>query len=836
MNPNQTAYVRSIVGSFVVRLVLVMAGAHLQAGEGRAHVVTVSAADAGCLLVHIEEGVVTFVDDASGSTAYGGHTHEARLNAVVNYGPLAVMSATTAGNWILRGPGAYAAGLSPTVVHRKTKVNGMAQQEWSQTWDFNYGYTLEHHLYLRLPQPLTQGASYTLEIASGVNVDRTSSHVVFDIFQNRSEAVKVNLVGYESSPAVKAADLYLWMGDGGARDYSTWAGKRVYLYNVGTGSVSEVGAVAWWRPEGGDVWGRPLTRSPVWTADFTGFDAPGTYRLAVEDVGCSQDFEIKAGVYRDPFMVSTRGFFYMRIGQDGMSMTPVPRRPLYTPAQDPPGFTVVKTTMHPWHAEWAGSGDRWDQPEFFKLYVQSGSPVNPNAWGGHSDALDWDRHLGHISIIHDLLLPYLLSNGRIGDDDLGIAESGNGIPDVIDEARYEVDFWLRLRDGAGYAHGLSNELDNVMYQAAATPLAAWAASANAAMLADALRIAERPSEQAIYRDAAIAAYSYANSLADPWLDITLEAGNATYRSRDLKMTAAAFLYNLTGSSAWESVINAESVANTTTSVVAQSGAYNQHYATCAYLTTPQPVSFPVLRDRMRASIIHQGLQEANQRLTRPSRRGTVNNDGYFHTIQNMHNTIIAHAVTNDATVRASLLDALTLEADWGLGRNPLNMIQMTTATTPLAGKRSVQAMYTSGRNDGTPGLHPGHTPYLNMDDWDSGMVMGRPSGIADRGYPVQAQWPSAELSFNTRYVWAHAEFTPQQTMRGKQALYGYLYAIRSVLGDADGDGDVSTADLTLVRSQFGRSGSAIAPASADLDRNGRVDAIDLGLVTRMLTP
>ena len=37
--------------------------------------------------------------------------------------------------------------------------------------------------------------------------------------------------------------------------------------------------------------------------------------------------------------------------------------------------------------------------------------------------------------------------------------------------------------------------------------------------------------------------------------------------------------------------------------------------------------------------------------------------------------------------------------------------------------------------------------------------------------------PAAELFFNTRYVWAHAEFTPQQTMCGKQVLYGYLYAL-----------------------------------------------------------
>ena len=119
------------------------------------------------------------------------------------------------------------------------------------------------------------------------------------------------------------------------------------------------------------------------------------------------------------------------------------------------------------------------------------------------------------------------------------------------------------------------------------------------------------------------------------------------------------------------------------------------------------------------------------------------------------------------------------EADWGLGRNPLNMIQMTTATTPLAKMRSVENAYTSGRNDGTPGLHPGHTPYFNMDDWggEKGMIMSRPRWMTRNNHPTFEAWPRGETCFNTRWVWAHTEFTPQQTMRGKFALYGYLYGI-----------------------------------------------------------
>ena len=90
---------------------------------------------------------------------------------------------------------------------------------------------------------------------------------------------------------------------------------------------------------------------------------------------------------------------------------------------------VYLTTMHPFHPDWEtfADGDKWDQPDAWKAYLKSGSPLNPDAWGGHSDAADWDRHLGHVINIYDILLPYLASNGAIDDDNLGITESRNGI-------------------------------------------------------------------------------------------------------------------------------------------------------------------------------------------------------------------------------------------------------------------------------------------------------------------------------------------------------------------------------------------------------------------------
>jgi hypothetical protein len=263
------------------------------------------------------------------------------------------------------------------------------------------------------------------------------------------------------------------------------------------------------------------------------------------------------------------------------------------------------------------------------------------------------------------------------------------------------------------------------------------------------------------------------------LDTKQAIGEGVIRGRDLKMTAAACLYNVTGNAMYENVINAESKVTNTTSAIVDLQNYNQLWATAAYLKTNRTAGYPALFNNMKASIINEAKSsEANYSGSRPSRRATDNAAGYFHTEQNVQRTILAHAVATDQSDKSLLENALVLEADWGLGRNPANIIQMTTASTPLSSKRSIEALYATGQDDGTPGQHPGLTPYLNTDDWASGMVMGRPSWMTAFSYPDNSTWPKAEVYFNTRYVWAHAEFTPQQTMRGKIALYGYLYGIR----------------------------------------------------------
>ncbi len=627
--------------------------------------VAMKVVDKDYLMLHFKDGEVKFVDDGKGANAFHGHETDASNSYAVYYGQgLDLTNAADVTNWRIKSTddSAYGeSGVSPVASFRKSRVNGMSMGPWgSNDWIFEY--THEHFIYLRLPHSLQTGKTYVVELNSNLNADTTSCSLIYNIFTCPSEAIHTNLVGYLSSSRIKAADLYHFLGEGGYRDYSEFIGNNIYIYKVTTGDTARVGSVAFWMA-GKSETHHNLTGGDVWTIDFTGFDQPGTYRLAVEGVGCSRDFEIRDDIYHDPFKVAMLGWFYMRIGQDNLDMTPVPRRPLWIQDQDPANCKIYVTDMHPYHPQWNtfAPGDKWDKPQNWIPYKKAGNPTNPKAIGGHSDALDWDRHLGHVLNIYDLCLAYILSDGTLSDNDLRIAESGNGIPDILDEARNEVDFWLNLRYGKGYSHGLTNpDGNNKLYQADNTPIAAWANALNSAMLAYCFQIAGLTELRSEYLDSAVVAYNYANSLPDPMLDTKLE----NIRGIDFKMMAAAYLYNLTGDTAYEDVVQQESVVSGPASNIYQQGSYNQLWGTAAYLLTRRPVHDPTLWTDMKSSIIAEAYtKETNQVQKRPSRRGYSNEQAWWQTNQDMHRTVLAHKISDNSTDKLAFLDAMLLEAD-----------------------------------------------------------------------------------------------------------------------------------------------------------------------------
>ena len=738
--------------------------------------------DKDYLCVHFRDGEVRYRDTGEGASAYLGHTFVDGDDTLLVFAPrLDVAAAANAAAWTVSSKDDKSFGAQPAVA------------AWRKSKPMNTDHTLtselDHWIFLKLPKSMKQGCTYTVNIPAGIGSDASSGEVKFDIWNTMSEAVHVNILGYLPSEPVKEADLYLWLGEGGQRDYKSFQGKGVYLYNVATGKSKKVGTVKYWKPQAAsefEAGKKDLTGSDVWNIDFKE-SAPGRYRLVVEGVGCSMDFDIKDDVYFQPYRYSVRGYYYMRLGEpiDPEHVNPVPRQPQFIPEVDPVGFTVYKTDLQPWHPDWRRlRGDVWDEPHFkpalesaFWQHRLPGSPVNTEVKGGHSDAFDWDRHLAHVSNIYDMLLPYILTGGRISEDDLGIRESGNGIPDIIDEARNEADFFLSIRDGEAYSQGVTNPSKEwtIMFQAGCTTMAAWANAANCAILADAFRIAGNDSLQVYYRDEAVKAFRFASRQENQQLDDTQDVGSARMRGRDFRQMAAAFLYNVTGEREWEDIMAGESMVKGPESEIFNKGrqAYYQIWATAAYLTCPQERHYPELYRNMVSSVNAQA-DANNVKLMdqRPSRRAA--NDSRWQTSENLQLVMMAHYVSKSPARRAALERAMYSEAGWGLGRNPSNTVEMTGL-----GERHITDCYTTGRNDGVPGSHPGQTPFNGTETWSQGDG-GDARIILARCYPSwnDGGWPRQESFFNIRYMWVNGEFTPRETMRGKMALLGYLYGIR----------------------------------------------------------
>ncbi len=737
--------------------------------------------DKDYLCVHFRDGEVRYRDSGTGESAYLGHTFVEGDDTLVVFGRrLDPAAAADAGAWTVSSKDDMSFG------------SRAAAEAWRKSKPMNTDHTLtselDHWIFLKLPRSMKQGCTYTVTIPAGVGSDVSEGSVCFDIWNAMSESVHVNILGYLPSEPVKEADLYLWLGEGGGRNYRSFQGKSVYLYNVASGQSKKVGTVKYWKPQSAasaEAGGKDLTGSDVWNIDFKESE-PGRYRLVVEDVGCSMDFDIADDVYFQPYRYSVRGYYYMRLGEPIDSLvSPVPRQPQFIPEVDPVGFTVYKTDLQPWHPDWRRlRGDVWDEPHFkpalesaFWQHRLPGNPVNTEMRGGHSDAFDWDRHLAHVSNIYDLLLPYILTGGRISEDDLGIRESGNGIPDLIDEARNEVDFFLSIRDGEAYSQGVTNPSKEwtIMFQAGCTTMAAWANAANCAMLAEAFRVAGNDSLQVYYRDEAVKAFRFASRQEDLQLDVLQDVGSARMRGRDFRQQAAAFLYNVTGEREWEDIMAEESMVKGPDSEIFSKGrqAFYQIWATAAYLTCPQERHYPELYKNMIASVDAQA--EANNvslMAKRPSRRAA--NDARWQTSENLQLVMMAHYVASSPIRRAELERAMYSEAGWGLGRNPSNTVEMTGL-----GERHITDCYSSGRNDGVPGTHPGQTPFNGTETWSRGNG-GDARIILDRCYPSwnDGGWPRQESFFNIRYMWVNGEFTPRETMRGKMALLGYLYGIR----------------------------------------------------------
>jgi len=178
-------------------------------------------------------------------------------------------------------------------------------------------------------------------------------------------------------------------------------------------------------------------------ADFSAWTTPGTYILVIDGVE-SVPFEIGASIY-DTLVIDAARYFYLN--RSGIELAPEYAGDWARPAGH---ITDNDVTCF---AGKAVDGTQYD-----------GCDYRLDASGGWYDAGDYGKYVvnGGISLWTLLNLaeryPDLYPDGS-----LNIPESGNGVSDLLDEARWEMDWMLRMQvpEGeplAGMAHHKLHDL------------------------------------------------------------------------------------------------------------------------------------------------------------------------------------------------------------------------------------------------------------------------------------------------------------------------------------------------------------------------------------------
>lgn len=164
------------------------------------------------------------------------------------------------------------------------------------------------------------------------------------------------------------------------------------------------------------------TGDQVRAADFSGLQKPGAYYLNVPGVGISWTFTIGKNVFARTFYLVMRGFYGQRCG------TAVDL------GSEFPGYSHPICHRH---------------GEFHSSSGATGPRDNPGGW---HDAGDYGRYMVNSGISTGTLLwAWEIYAPRLRHIQLKIPETGNGTPDILNEARWNLNWMLAMQDNDGGA-------------------------------------------------------------------------------------------------------------------------------------------------------------------------------------------------------------------------------------------------------------------------------------------------------------------------------------------------------------------------------------------------
>ncbi len=701
----------------------------------------------------------------------------------------------------------YATAKSPTDIGRKTKATNFT---WlCQGWNGNCvntdpDHAEEHWIYLYLPTPLEDLKTYTLTWGN-LATNESSKTIVFFENQSRSEAVHVNLLGYHPSANQKFAYIYHWAGDKGGIDFSPLIGKPFEIWSNNTAVFT--GTIQFRADKTNDETGqaddtpeRNFLGGDVLECDFSSITADGNYKVYVPGVGTSFPFVIRGSAYNDAFYHSIRGLYHNRSGIALESPYTNFTRPAPHRTGETPGFEgrLKYSTFR------AFDLNTIDGSESDKAPIEAEAKgILTDTWGWYQDAGDWDGYYSHTNVPAWLLLLLEDRPNEFVDNTLKLPESGNSLPDVLDEAlwlprclyraRKEItdkgwstggvpgsrifgDLWgADTPNDIGRGSWMDNDRD--WYVLGEDP---WMTYKYAGIAAHTSRLTSQNNwidfddpEPIDWANEAKTAWIWAQNNTKPGDE---DEKNGT-RLAHIRMYAAAQLLHLTGDASTYGPVFEQDAALYWPANIEGIGGEDLLLATYAYATLPDNVANATLRQKARDLIDYLANEElVNTANSRACRWG---GNYYFPMLIGQATTPLVEggvlgyllAKQTDPTKADVYLNRLRTTADYFLGTNPLNMTWITGV-----GERSPQEIFhLDWWYGGQTNVLPGVTPYGPWRSGDYGPLgPWNHMWAAQFAYPNIDQWPGHERWFSQRTSPLTCEFTVHQNTRQNAVVYGLL--------------------------------------------------------------
>ena len=374
-----------------------------------------------------------------------------------------------------------------------------------------------NYLYLQLARPIAANQTVEATNPGGKFWPPTLRFAARADPLRFSPAIHVNQVGYQ--PAwPKQAMVGFYLGSLGELDVPMAAGFQ--LIEAQSGRVVYHGRLRL-RPDQGfpHPWYQHVAE-----ADFSDFQTPGEYRLAVPGMGASYPFFIYDGIAGAFARTYALGLYHQRCGTDNaLPFTRFVHAACHEAPADVPTMQFKATQDFLQEASAEAKNPRQTAPQLSNVdaslypFVRQGKV---DVSGGHHDAGDYSKYtINSAGLIHHLVFAVDAFPGVGELDNLGLPESGDGKSDLLQEAKWEADFLLKMQDSDGGFYFLvyprNRKYENDVLPDDGDPQVVWPknTAATAAAVAALAQCASSPRFRRQFPDAAA---RYLNAARHGW--------------------------------------------------------------------------------------------------------------------------------------------------------------------------------------------------------------------------------------------------------------------------------------------------------------------------------